>query len=86
MREDDTIIEYKGEIISEAEIDRRYPEDMEGLNHTFVFGVEHDYNIDGGVNGNAARWFNHASPIATPSRKTGASSSAPLATSGRGKS
>ena len=60
MREDDTIIEYKGEIISEAEIDRRYPEDMEGLNHTFVFGVEHDYNIDGGVNGNAARWFNHS--------------------------
>lgn len=60
LREDETVIEYKGEIISEAEIERRYPEDREGLNHTFVFGVEHDYNIDGGAKGNAARWINHS--------------------------
>ena len=60
INEDDTVIEYKGEIISEDEIERRYPEDLEGLNHTFVFGVEHDYNIDGGSLGNAARWINHA--------------------------
>ena len=60
INEDDTVIEYKGEIISEAEIERRYPEDLDGLNHTFVFGVEHDYNIDGGSLGNAARWINHS--------------------------
>jgi len=60
MKEDETVIEYKGEIISEAEIERRYPEIMDGLNHTFVFGVEFDYNIDGGSKGNAARWFNHS--------------------------
>lgn len=60
INEDDTVIEYKGEIISEDEIERRYPEDLEGLNHTFVFGVEHDYNIDGGSKGNAARWINHS--------------------------
>jgi len=60
LREDETVIEYKGEIISEAEIERRYPEDRAGLNHTFVFGVEHDYNIDGGAKGNAARWINHS--------------------------
>ena len=60
INEDDTVIEYKGEIISEDEIERRYPEDLEGLNHTFVFGVEHDYNIDGGSLGNAARWINHS--------------------------
>ena len=44
----------------ESEIARRYPEDMDGLNHTFVFGIDHDLNIDGGVNGNIARWVNHA--------------------------
>ena len=60
IAEDETVIEYKGEIVSEAEIGRRYPEDREGLNHTFVFGVEHDYNIDGGAQGNAARWINHS--------------------------
>ncbi|MFH1044033.1 MAG: SET domain-containing protein-lysine N-methyltransferase, partial [Pseudomonadota bacterium] len=35
--EDETVCEYKGEIISEAEAARRYPENMEGVNHTFVF-------------------------------------------------
>jgi hypothetical protein len=25
-----------------------------------VFGLEYDLNIDGGVNGNIARWINHA--------------------------
>ena len=56
----ETIVEYKGEIISEAEIERRYPENRDGINHTFVFGVEHNYNIDGGSRGNAARWINHS--------------------------
>ncbi len=60
IREDETVCEYKGEIIDEAEAARRYPEDMDGLNHTFVFGVEHDYNIDGGAKGNGARWINHS--------------------------
>ena len=58
--ENATVIEYKGEIIDEAEIDRRYPESRTKPNHTFVFGVEHDYNIDGGAKGNAARWINHS--------------------------
>ena len=60
IHEDETVCEYKGEIISEAEVARRYPEDMEGLNHTFVFGVGHDHNIDGGAKGNIARWINHS--------------------------
>jgi len=60
LREGETVCEYKGERISEAEIGRRYPEDMDGVNHTFVFGIEYDLNIDGGVNGNIARWINHA--------------------------
>jgi SET domain-containing protein len=60
IHEDETVCEYKGDIISEAEVARRYPEDMQGLNHTFVFGVEIDHNIDGGANGNIARWINHS--------------------------
>lgn len=60
IREDETVCEYKGERVTEAEIGRRYPEDMHGLNHTFVFGIEHDLNIDGGVKGNIARWINHS--------------------------
>ena len=60
IREDETVCEYKGEIISETEVARRYPEDMHGLNHTFIFGVAHDHNIDGGSRGNIARWINHS--------------------------
>lgn len=50
----ETIIEYKGERVDEAEIARRYPENRNGLNHTFVFGLSEDLNIDGGVQGNSA--------------------------------
>ena len=60
MREDEIVVEYQGEIVSEREAERRYPEDMNGINHTFIFGVEHDYNIDGGAKGNSARWINHS--------------------------
>ena len=60
LREDETVCEYKGEIISEAEVARRYPENMQGLNHTFIFGIAHDHNIDGGAKGNIARWINHS--------------------------
>ena len=41
LREGETVCEYKGERVSEAEIARRYPEDMDGLNHTFVFALEY---------------------------------------------
>ncbi|OGA30168.1 MAG: hypothetical protein A3I01_14270 [Betaproteobacteria bacterium RIFCSPLOWO2_02_FULL_65_24] len=60
MREDETVCEYKGEITSETEAARRYPENMGGLNHTFIFGIAHDHNIDGGAKGNIARWINHS--------------------------
>ena len=55
-----TIIEYTGELITDDEIEVRYPENMKGLNHTFVFGVRDDVNIDGGVGGNESRFINHS--------------------------
>ncbi len=56
----DVVVEYKGEIISERVAERRYPEDYDGINHTFLFGVSTDHNIDGGSKGNSARWINHS--------------------------
>lgn len=55
------IIEYKGEIISWPEALRRHPHDPSDPNHTFYFSLDDgDTVIDANVNGNAARWINHA--------------------------
>ncbi|MED5621598.1 SET domain-containing protein [Ideonella sp. BN130291] len=56
----ETIIEYKGEIISWKEALRRHPHDPSDPNHTFFFHIDDEHVIDGKVNGNAARWINHA--------------------------
>lgn len=60
IRQGETVCEYKGELITEAEIARRYPEDRKGVNHTFVFSVSRNRNIDGGSRGNIARFINHS--------------------------
>jgi len=54
------IIEYEGERIDDAEALRRYPERMDAENHTFVFEVAEDLNIDGGSGGNSSRFINHS--------------------------
>jgi uncharacterized protein len=54
------IIEYEGERIDDAEALVRYPEKMDGENHTFVFEVAPDLNIDGGNGGNSSRFINHS--------------------------
>ncbi len=55
------IIEYKGEVISWREADRRPPSDPADPNHTFFFALDdHRHVIDAGVDGNAARWINHS--------------------------
>ena len=50
------LIEYKGERISPDESLRRYA----GATHTFLFQLENNEIIDGGVGGNCARWINHS--------------------------
>lgn len=50
------LIEYKGERISPKESIRRYA----GSTHTFLFQLENEEIIDGGVGGNSARWINHS--------------------------
>ena len=56
----DTVIEYKGELISWEEAQRRHPHDPSDPNHTFFFHIDDEHVIDGKVQGNAARWINHA--------------------------
>jgi SET domain-containing protein len=54
------VIEYLGERISHTEADSRYECKDENDNHTFLFIVDARTVIDAGVNGNAARYVNHA--------------------------
>ena len=56
----DLILEYKGELITAKEADRRHPEEPEDPSHTFFFSVDDRYVIDAHVGGNAARYINHA--------------------------
>jgi uncharacterized protein len=54
------IIEYVGERVSHAEADRRYERKEAGDAHTFLFIVDARTVIDAGVDGNEARFVNHA--------------------------
>ena len=54
------IAEYLGDRISHAEADERYEDHDENDNHTFLFIVDKRTVIDAGVDGNDARFINHA--------------------------
>jgi uncharacterized protein len=54
------IIEYLGERVSHSEADRRYQHKDRHDNHTFLFIVDARTVIDAGVDGNEARFVNHA--------------------------
>jgi SET domain-containing protein len=54
------IIEYLGERISWKEALKRHPHDPSDPNHTFYFHIDDTQVIDAAVDGNAARWINHA--------------------------
>lgn len=60
IAEGETLIEYKGEIISWEEALRRHPHDPAQPHHTFYFHIDDDRVIDGNVDGNASRWINHS--------------------------
>ena len=55
-----TIIEYKGQLVTGKEAERRHPHDPDDPNHTFFFHIDNKHVIDANVGGNAARWINHA--------------------------
>ena len=60
IAEGETIVEYKGEVITWKQALRRHPHDPNDPDHTFYFHIDDKHVIDGKVNGNAARWINHA--------------------------
>jgi uncharacterized protein len=56
----DVIIEYKGQMITWKQAERRHPHDPKDPDHTFYFHIDDDHVLDAKVGGNAARWINHA--------------------------
>lgn len=56
------IVEYKGDIITWAEVWRRYPDDeSEGAqNHTFLFEIDDKRVIDATKRNFPAKWINHS--------------------------
>ncbi|MEO7404263.1 MAG: SET domain-containing protein-lysine N-methyltransferase [Burkholderiales bacterium] len=60
IKKGERIVEYKGRLITEAEADRRYPDNDAKPAHTFLFLIEDAMVIDANHNGNSARWLNHS--------------------------
>jgi SET domain-containing protein len=56
----DYLLEYKGEVLSQREADRRFARNKAEAGHTFFFGLGDGRVIDGAVGGNSARWINHS--------------------------
>ncbi len=54
------IIEYKGQLITDKEADRRYSRAHEHSPHTMLFSVDGGWVIDATRRGNSARWINHS--------------------------
>jgi len=52
------LIEYKGERLTDAQVDRRYANDEDP--HTFLFSLDGGKVIDASRGGNSARWINHS--------------------------
>jgi SET domain-containing protein len=60
IRKRTRIIEYLGDRVSHRQADLRYEHKDITDNHTFLFIVDRNVVIDGGANGNAARFINHS--------------------------
>ena len=60
IRKGTRIVEYLGERVSHTDADRRYEGRDEDDSHTFLFVVDSKTVIDGGTEGNDARFINHS--------------------------
>src|SRR5476649_1775175 len=60
IRKGSNVVEYLGDRISHKEADSRYAGKDLHDSHTFLFTVDRRTVIDGGSNGNEARFINHA--------------------------
>jgi len=60
IKEGDTVLEYKGEIITWKKAQRIHPHDPSQPNHTFYFHLDDGHVIDAKHRGNSSRWINHS--------------------------
>ena len=60
IRKGTRIVEYLGDRITHRQADLRYQDKSDRDSHTFLFIVDRSVVIDGGVNGNDARFINHS--------------------------
>lgn len=58
IRKGETILRYRGDLVTHEEIDRNFDGNDNG--HTFLFTLNEHYVIDGTHRGNSARWINHS--------------------------
>jgi uncharacterized protein len=59
IREGTRIVEYRGERLTTAQAEARYPDDGSPY-HTFLFAIDDDVMVDAARGGNTARWINHS--------------------------
>lgn len=59
IRKGETIVEYKGRLMTHAQADRLYGDGAD-TGHTFLFTLNERYIIDANRDGNTARWINHS--------------------------
>jgi uncharacterized protein len=60
IRKGTAVIEYLGDRVTHAQADERYRDKSPDDNHTFLFTVDARTVIDAGIDGNEARFINHA--------------------------
>jgi hypothetical protein len=60
IRKGTRVLEYLGDRVSHRQADQRYGHKGIEDNHTFLFIVDRSVVIDGGANGNDARFINHS--------------------------
>jgi SET domain-containing protein len=60
VAEGERIIEYTGALITNEEADAQCDDESMRRHHTFLFGVDARYTIDGARGGNESRYINHS--------------------------
>lgn len=60
IEEGTRLIEYRGEIVNDAEADRRYPFHEDERHHTFLFRLDSGDAIDAGPSRGIAKYINHS--------------------------
>lgn len=71
ISEGETVLEYKGEIITWRKALARHPHDPSQPNHTFYFHLDDGHVIDAKYKGNTARWINHSCEPNMEARQSG---------------